>query len=233
MLKKICSRCGENKSIENFGRRKNSKDGYYGLCKVCKNSDTRKHKKNKIYTDEEINLIKENKREYYINNKEHILKKSKEYRDSNKDSAKEYKKMYYSKNRIDLIKYSSDYHMNRIKNDSLYKFSCNVRNLIKNSLKFKGYKKNTKTEQILGIDILSFLKYIESKFEPWMNWDNYGDFDGNIGKEFNYSWSIDHKVPICTAKNESEVITLNHYTNLQPLCSRINMCVKRDRLDYK
>jgi hypothetical protein len=52
-------------------------------------------------------------------------------------------------------------------------------------------------------------------------------------KEFNYSWSIDHKIPMCTAKNESEVIILNHYTNLQPLCSRINMCMKRDRLDYK
>ena len=233
MIEKVCSRCNENKSIEKFGKRKNSRDGYYGLCKLCRNSDKKKCEINKVYTDDEINIIKEKKKVYYFKNRESILKSCKDYRDNNKDAAKEYKSMYYSKNRNKLIKYSSDYHSNRIKIDSLYKFGYNIRNLIKNSLKSKGYRKDTKTEQILGIDILGFLKYIESKFEPWMNWDNYGDFDGNIGKEFNYSWSIDHKVPMCTAKNESEVIILNHYTNLQPLCSRINMCIKRDRLDYK
>lgn len=233
MLEKVCSRCNESKPIEKFGRRKQSKDGYYGLCKLCRNSDTKKSKENKNYTDNEKLLEKERKRNYYINNKQDILKKCKEYRDNNKDSAKEYKSMYYTKNRERLINYSSNYHMNRIKSDKLYKFSSNIRSLIRNSLKYKGYKKNTKTEQILGIDILGFFKYIESKFEPWMNWENYGNFDGNIGKEFNYSWSIDHKIPIHTAKNEEDIILLNHYTNLQPLCSRINMYIKSGRLDYK
>lgn len=232
MVEKICSRCNEYKLIENFGKRKQSKDGYYGLCKLCRNSDTKKSKNNKVYTDDEKILEKERKRKYYIDNKENILKKSKEYRDNNKDYTREYKIMYYSKNREKLISYSSNYHINRIKSDELYKFSSNIRNLIRNSINSKGYKKNTKTEKILGIDILNFFKYIESKFEPWMNWNNYGNFDGNIGKEFNHSWSIDHKIPIHSAKNENDIITLNHYTNLQPLCSRVNMYIKNGRLDY-
>ena len=63
-----------------------------------------------------------------------------------------------------------------------------------------------------------------------MNWGNYGLYENN---KINYGWDIDHKIPISSAKTEEDVIKLNHYSNLQPLCSRINMCIKRDRLDYK
>lgn len=231
-MEKICSRCNENKSIENFCKRKNSKDGYHGVCKKCRNSDKKIYRDNKVYTDEEISIRRESGRKNYITNKEIILIRCKKYRDNNKEAAKEYKKMYYYKNREKLVKYSTDFNLNRMKNDTLYKFSSNIRNLIKNSIRSKGYRKNTKTEQILGIDIPSFFKYIESKFEPWMNWDNYGDFDGNIGKELNHSWSIDHKIPIHTAKDEDEIIRLNHYTNLQPLCCKINMYIKNGRTNY-
>jgi hypothetical protein len=35
------------------------------------------------------------------------------------------------------------------------------------------------------------------------------------------------------SNTEEDVFKLNHYTNLQPLCSYINRNIKRDRLDYK
>ena len=47
-----------------------------------------------------------------------------------------------------------------------------------------------------------------------------------------YGWDIDHKIPLASAETEEELLKLNHYTNLQPLCSRINRDIKRDRLDY-
>lgn len=31
-------------------------------------------------------------------------------------------------------------------------------------------------------------------------------------------------------KNIEEVVMLNHYSNLQPLCSKINRDIKRDKL---
>ena len=57
-----------------------------------------------------------------------------------------------------------------------------------------------------------------------MNWSNHGKYNG----EFNFGWDIDHIIPISSAKSEEEIIQLNHYTNLQPLCSYINRVVKRN-----
>ena len=36
------------------------------------------------------------------------------------------------------------------------------------------------------------------------------------------------RVPLSLAKSEEELIKLNHYTNLQPLCSKINRDIKKD-----
>ena len=68
--------------------------------------------------------------------------------------------------------------------------------------------------------------YIESKFEDWMNWGNYGKYNG----ELNYGWDMDHIIPISTAKCEDDIIQLNHYTNLQPLCSYTNRYIKCDKI---
>ena len=59
-----------------------------------------------------------------------------------------------------------------------------------------------------------------------MNWNNYGLWNG----ELNYGWDIDHIIPISSAKTEEEIIKLNHYSNLRPLCSQINRYVKKDKL---
>lgn len=90
-------------------------------------------------------------------------------------------------------------------------------------------KKNNKTEIILGCSFEEFKLYLESKFEDWMNWENRGLYNG----EFNYGWDIDHIIPLSIAKSEEELIKLNHYTNLQPLCSKINRDIKSNILDYK
>ena len=58
--------------------------------------------------------------------------------------------------------------------------------------------------------------------EPWMSWDNYGKYNG----EYNFGWDFDHIIPLYTSKTELDVIKLNHYTNIQPLCSRINRDIK-------
>ena len=57
-----------------------------------------------------------------------------------------------------------------------------------------------------------------------MSWVNKGLYNGQP----NFGWDIDHIVPISKADSEIELIKLNHYTNLQPLCSYINRDIKRD-----
>ena len=65
---------------------------------------------------------------------------------------------------------------------------------------------------------------LENQFESWMNWDNYGLYNG----QEKYGWDIDHIIPLTTASNTEEMLRLNHYTNLQPLCSFKNRVIKRD-----
>lgn len=43
----------------------------------------------------------------------------------------------------------------------------------------------------------------------------------------------DHIIPISSVKNKKEIININHYTNLQPLCSKINREIKKDKLEYE
>ena len=57
-----------------------------------------------------------------------------------------------------------------------------------------------------------------------MTWENYGLYNG----ELNYGWDIDHIIPQSYGNTEEEIIKLNHYTNLQPLCSKVNRDIKRN-----
>lgn len=118
----------------------------------------------------------------------------------------------------------------RRKERPLYRLSQNISGLLRVSFKKKGYRKKNKTEDILGLSIEQFKKYMESLFEPWMNWDNYG---GGFVSLINTKWEIDHIVPISTAKSAEDVIRLNHFSNLRPLCVFTNRYLKKDNLDWQ
>ena len=62
-----------------------------------------------------------------------------------------------------------------------------------------------------------------------MNWENYGKYNGEIS----YGWDIDHIIPISQAKTEGEIVKLNHYTNLQPLCGYTNRHIKKSSTNYR
>lgn len=59
-----------------------------------------------------------------------------------------------------------------------------------------------------------------------MNWENYGLYNGTEG----YGWDIDHIIPTSSGITEDDIIKLNHYLNLRPLCSKINRDIKRDNV---
>lgn len=152
--------------------------------------------------------------EYHKNNKEKINKrKSKNFKD---------KKEYYLESQRKRLAFKK-------KNSDLFKAKVSIRKLINISFRRSSFAKTGKTVDILGMDIQEFMKYISSKFDPWMNWNNYGKYNG----EFNYGWDLDHIIPISSAKTEEDIIKLNHYTNFQPLCSKVNRDIKRNNLDYK
>ena len=166
----------------------------------------RLNEKSKIYSKKHKESILENKKEYYLKNKERIRERRKEYRLKNKEKIAIQKQKYQRK----------------ILNTAIGKLSHNVRQSIRRSLIGKGYNKKFSSESILGCTISFFKEYLESKFEPWMTWDNKGLYNGTE----NYGWDIDHIIPLKTTKTEDDIIRLNHYTNLQPLCSYYNRDIK-------
>ena len=54
--------------------------------------------------------------------------------------------------------------------------------------------------------------HLETQFEDWMNWENYGRGEGK--------WNIDHIIRVASIDifNEEEVKRIFHYTNMRPLC---------------
>ena len=155
----------------------------------------------------------------YLSNKDILAIKSKEYRTINRDILLKKKKEYHSKNKSKR----RDYLKNRLKTDTTFSFKTAVIKNINSKLRrnLLGCKER-KTLDILGCSIEEFKQYIESKFEHWMTWENRGKYNG----ELNYGWDLDHIVPLFYAKNDKEVYELNHYTNFQPLCSKINRDIK-------
>jgi hypothetical protein len=169
----------------------------------------------KAYREENKDKINENTKKYRQANREKINEQVKKYREENKDKIKQYYEATKDKR--------NEYIKNRLKSDPIFKFKHNVRNLVRSAIKRKGYKKLTKTESILGCSFIEFKQYIESQFESWMSWDNYGMYNGTP----NYGWDYDHITPMKEGKSEEDVIKLNHYTNLKPLCSYTNRVLKK------
>jgi hypothetical protein len=249
MENKVCTKCGDKKLLSEFHNKKESKDGKASSCKTCSNKDKKLYylqNKTKILNDvkkhSELNKdkIKSYHKKYYDDNKNELNEKSRNYHKLNKYNIKKCKEIYRKKNK-DSIKMKNDLYRkinkekikekhrliikNRRKTDDLYRLKINISDNIRKSFKRSNHIKTCNTLKILGCSFEEFKIYLESLWKPWMNWGNYGLY--NKG-DFDFGWDIDHIEPIAKAKSSDDVIRLNHYTNLQPLCSYTNRNIKRD-----
>lgn len=172
--------------------------------------------KEKRKLDYQKNKEKENEygKKYRKNNPE----KLKIYKDKTEIKRKEYHKNYRTNNKEKVTIAKNKSHKKRIAVDPLYKLTKNIRNLIGMIFTNMGFGKKTKSAQILGCTFEEFKLHLESKFEDWMTWENYGVYNPNRER----TWNIDHIIPVSLAKTEEEIIKLNHFSNLRPLCSREN-----------
>ena len=210
---KVCSRCGEEKPLtsEYFHKYKPSKDGLRAACKECRKLETK---------------------EYYENNKEQVLEKNKKWVESNKERVKKNKRDWakkkywenpekqreknnlYRRNNPHLnTKWTNKQMKKRLKEDPIFKMKHSIRNRIN-----RFNNTNKKTQEILGCSYKDFKLYIEKQFQEGMTWENHGE------------WHYDHIIPISLAKNEKMVLSLNHYTNFQPLWKKDNL-KKSNKLD--
>jgi hypothetical protein len=214
ITEKRCNKCKEIKSLDNFSKNKQSKDNLQNKCKLCCGVEK------SLWNEKNKEKIQEYNKLWNINNKNSVV----DYRNDPEVRKKkiEYSKKYDKENKYKKLKYRK----RRYKEDIKYRLGELIRANIYSSLK---KNKSKRTQEILSCTIEEFKLYLESKFEPWMTWDNQGKYNG----EFNFGWDIDHIIPLSSAKTEEEIYKLNHFTNLQPLCSKINRDIKFNKLNYK
>lgn len=161
----------------------------------------------RIYRENNKEKLKEKAKEYRKNNKE----KFKKYRKDNKEELKEKRKIHYINNKEKCNEQCNKYQKNRKQTEPLFKLRCNITNLIRGSIRNKGYTKKSKSFEILGCTFEEFKKHIERQFIAGMNWHNRNE------------WHLDHIYPTSLAKSEQELIKLNHYTNFQPMWALENI----------
>jgi hypothetical protein len=225
---KKCSKCGIEKSLEEFSKDKSSKDGYISHCKECikkyqeKNKDKIKEQRKK-YKEENKDKIKESDKKYRVDNKEQIKKyqeenkeKLKEYRAENKEKLKEYNKKYRKENKEQTKEYNKKYQKEKYDNDPLFKLTITLRSRMIHAIKDgMGFTKCGKSEELLGCTFEEVRNHLESLFKDGMTWENHGK----------YGWHIDHRRPCASfdLSKPEEQRECFHYTNLQPLWATENL----------
>ena len=224
---KECTKCKEVKELEEFHKDGRKPGKYCGACKSCTNS------RHKAYREANREKLKQKSLAYYESNKE----KYKAYREVNKEKYKDYykaygktnkeklsqyMKSYYESNKERITQIKIDYKRTRRAQDPLYKLQDNIRTLVQNAISRQGYNKNTKTAEILGCSFEELRAHLIQTFE--MNYCiEYSD---------EYDVHIDHIYPVSLAQTEEELLSLNHYSNLQYLFAEDNL-EKSNKIDFK
>jgi hypothetical protein len=193
-MEKRCHKCKEIKPLNDFYKRKTSKDGYRNDCKQCRKTNQKKYyqeNKQEIIAKARIQSKKYRNSEqgkltrkiywdkYYKQNKEKVQSKNERWRIENKKKARDYRKKYVKERR---------------EKDPLFRFRLYYSNNLNRYLKGRVKKSN----EILGCDKEWF-------FKEW------------IRRPLNENDEIDHIVPQSLGKTTEEIIALNHYSNLQLL----------------
>lgn len=211
---KKCSKCEDEKELDQFGKRKLNKDGLHYWCKKCIGEDTIIRKN---YRKNYNKISKEKILNYNKNNKKKLLFQNKLWKINNKERVKELSKIHNSKKTKEQIKESN---INQIKNGykknwSKYQYANNIQYKLSQILRIRFLdalkSKANKTKSVLtllGCSIKEFKLHLEQQFKPEMNWSNHGEI-----------WEIDHIKPCAKfdlTKLEEQQKCF-HYTNQQPL----------------
>ena len=200
-MARTCKSCKIEKSDSFYYIKDKNTNRLDSTCKECRVSI------NTQYVAKNVDRVKEKHHSYYLENKEEILKTNKHNRTIKSQEYYEVKKIWRAENMDKVRGYRRKMKSKRKETDILYKLKENLRSRYSISLKVKSFNKCSKFKEYIGCELETLKSHLESLFTDDMTWDNYG-LKG---------WHIDHIKPLDSAKTESELVPLLHYTNLQPL----------------
>ena len=185
---KVCSKCGEEKPIEAFNKRRSR-------CRICeKENSPNYYSKNK-----------DKSKAYRIKHAERIKENRKVYCKNNRDKINETAKLWAADNIERLRKERAEYNKNRKKTHPIFALSCSIRNSLLKWLKRASFRKENRTQEIVGC-----------------SWEF---LHNHLGEKFKNS-QIDHILPLEKFEEiipESVFVKLLwNYRNLQRLPKELN-----------
>ena len=204
---KKCSKCKIEKEDDiGFCKSVHRPDGLMPICRECE-------------------AIR--KREYYIKNKAKVNAKSAEYYETNKEYIKT-KVKEWSRSHPDQVRENARLGAKRRRQSVVVRLRQRVSGAIWYALHSQYTRKDNKTWKMLPYTPEELKKHLESLWEDWMSWDNYGMYDEN-----RKTWNIDHIKPqsafIYDSLSHPNFLECWKLSNLQPLDALQNI-LKGDKL---
>jgi hypothetical protein len=102
----------------------------------------------------------------------------------------------------------------------LYKVRKNMRKRLKELIKSAKSSATDYRRNFIGCSTKELKRHLESQFESWMTWENYGS-----------RWHVDHIIPVAafdqTCAKQRKACW--HFSNLRPLCAKKNIA-KSDKI---
>lgn len=214
---KTCSQCGIYKSYDNFSKTQTHKmrDGHKSACKNCLNKKNQNIANNRPTTNISHYMCSDCKEDKPISEFNKDKFKSTGYRTRCRSCDRNYKRTYWLKNSHELIKEKTRHRRNSPDIWMAHGLRVRIGKIMREIYKINTSNKAGSAVRDLGYSIQDFKKYIESKFQSGMTWDNHGF----------YGWHIDHIKPLSNfdLTNREQFLIACHYTNLQPLWACDNL----------
>jgi hypothetical protein len=238
MKKKVCKDCGNEKSIDEFNSYADSRyrSGYWvsSYCLIC-DKKRQKISKKKRYERKGRQEFIEKYNSDPIFREEH-LKKNKKYRDEKKDELKAYREERKEEDRENQRTWA----VRKRKTNPSYKLRTYFSNAINCILKSEGGSKRGESMMAyLPYTIEELRKHLESQFEPWMNWDNWGRYDSKTWDDNDFStwkWSVDHIIPCSDLLFDSfqhpNFLKCWALSNIRPLNAKTNLIDGTQRIRH-
>ena len=210
---KKCKKCGKIKPLTEFYKHPKTKDGFRGACKICINKQVKEWQENNY------EKVKGYQKKHYQNNSKKEIENTKIWQENNFEKYKEYNKKWRKDNSEKIREYRKKEYI-RLSKIPSYKINDAISNRIRQSL--KGNKNGRHWETLVGYTKEELMEHLESQFEPWMTWENWGAYEKGKLK-----WHIDHIRPITsfnfTSVKNPEFRECWALENLRPLEAIKNM----------
>jgi hypothetical protein len=212
-LTKICTKCLDEKSTEEFAKKNDRPDGLTDRCKLCYRAYEAARRRDR---QEEYRA---KKRGYYSANRERELAAKARYNQNpqTKGRLRTYNKKYHEENREEIRIKQAAYKRKRRREDPVFALRERLRCRVYAAIRRAQASKADSTIRLVGCTWPELKVFIEEQFEPGMTWEN-------CGREGEGVWQVDHVFPLALVDLADPRKQFNafNYLNLRPLWHKDN-----------